>query len=160
MKYLLILFILFTTLIFSCKEKEAVTPIVIQGSLTAEIDSINRNYSINMVNTTIDTGISDGIKFIVIEGMDLGSNTLFFYIPSRDTGTYKLAQGIESTIRYISKQGVMYRGKSGTVRITKVDFINKKLSGTFNAKLLQTGSTDTIYLTNGVFTDLPLPKKQ
>lgn len=146
----------------SCKkdDEKVNTNNTITGSLTAEIDSINRNYNINLERTTIDTGISDGIKFIVIQGMDLGSNTLMLYIPSRDTGTFKLAQGIASTIRYTTKQGVMYRGKSGSVHVTKVDVINKKLSGTFDAKLLQTGSTDTIYLGNGIFTDLPLPKKQ
>ena len=82
------------------------------------------------------------------------------YIPSRDTGLYSLATGIESTIRYNSKQGIMYRGKAGKIHVTKADFINKKLSGTFDAKLLQTGSSDTIYVTDGLFVDLPLPKKQ
>ena len=43
---------------------------------------------------------------------------------------------------------------------SKADFINKKLSGTFTAKLLQTGSLDTIYINKGIFTDLSLPLKR
>jgi len=152
--------ILISISFFSCKDDKSiqVEPEVL-GILNAKIDSLN-NFKINLDLSTIDTSTYNTTKIINIEAVDNGSNTLILYLPARDTGSYMLAQGVESTIRYISKQGVMYRGKSGNVHITKVDFINKKLSGTFTAKLLQTGSTDTIYLTEGVFVDLPLPKKQ
>ena len=152
--------ILISISFYSCKEDNGiqVEPEVL-GILNAKIDSLN-NFKINLDLSTIDTSTYNTTKIINIEAVDNGSNTLILYLPARDTGSYMLAQGVESTIRYISKQGVMYRGKSGNVHITKVDFINKKLSGTFTAKLLQTGSTDTIYLTEGVFVDLPLPKKQ
>lgn len=155
--YIIIIFGVFIT---SCEEEEEKTLIVDQvGTLTAKIDSLN-SFVINLSKSTIDTSDYDGTKIINIEAMDNGSNTLLIYIPSRDTGMFKLAQGVESTIRYITKQGIMYRGKSGNIHITKSDIINKKLSGTFDAKLLQTGSNDTIYVTDGVFVDLPLPKKQ
>jgi hypothetical protein len=161
MKNKLVTTIIVIILFVSCKkEDDKIIPITNYGSLTAEIDSINRNFTINMEKTTVDTGINSGIKFIVIEGMDLGSNTLKISIPSRDTGTFNIAYSIASSCRYTSKQGVVYYGKAGVAKLTKVDFINKKLSGTFTLKLLKLNSQDTIYLTNGVFTDLQLPKKQ
>jgi len=156
-KYFTIIFLSIS--FFACKDDKSiqVEPEVL-GTLNAKIDSLN-NFKINLDLSTIDTSIYNTTKIINIEAVDNGSNTLMLYLPTRDTGSYKLAQGVESTIRYISKQGVMYRGKSGNVHITKVDFINKKLSGTFDAKLLQTGSTDTIYVTDGKFDNLPLPLK-
>lgn len=158
-KYYLYLFFLFV--VISCKkDTDKVEPTPSLGSLTAEIDSINKKFTINMERTTIDTGISNGSKFILIEGMDLGSNTLKIQIPSRVIGEFKIATGLGSSCRYTTKQGVVYYGKAGVAKLTKVDFINKKLSGTFTLKLLKLNSQDTIYLTNGVFTDLLLPKKK
>lgn len=156
-----LVYILFISVLVNSSCEEAEEPIIVDqtGTLTAKIDSLN-SFVINLSKSTIDTSDYDGTKIINIEAMDNGSNTLLIYIPSRDTGMFKLAQGVESTIRYITKQGIMYRGKSGNIHITKSDIINKKLSGTFDAKLLQTGSNDTIYVTDGVFVDLPLPKKQ
>lgn len=149
------------TVLISCKkEKEVIIPLESVGSLTAEIDSINKNFVINITKTTIDTGISNGKKFILIEGMDLGSNTLRLQIPSRDTGYVVIATGLGASSRYTTKQGIVYYGRAGDARLTKVDFINKKLSGTFTLKLLKLNSQDTIYLRNGVFTDLQLPKKK
>lgn len=154
-------YLLLSIILFSCKkDKTTPQPTINIGSLTAEIDTINKNFVININKTTIDTGINNGVKFILIEGMDLGSNTLRVSIPSRDTGTYKIAYSIASSCRYTTKQGVIYYGKSGVAKLSKVDFKNKKLSGSFTLKLLKINSQDTIYLKNGVFQELPLPKKQ
>lgn len=161
MKNKLLTTIIVIILFVSCKkDDDNIIPIINYGSLTAEIDTINKNFIINMDKTTIDTGLTNGIKYILIEGMDLGSNTLRLQIPARDTGSVNIANGFGSSCRYTTKQGVVYYGKAGVAKLTKADFINKKLSGTFSLKLLKLNSQDTIYLTNGVFNDLLLPKKK
>jgi hypothetical protein len=162
MKNLLIISLIFTSIFVSCEEDEPedVVPNIYYGSLTCNIDSLNENYILDIKNTRIDTGINSGTKFITIEGMDLGSNTLRIGIPGREIGVYNVGTTIASICRYTTKQGIVYIGKTGVVQVTKADYINKKLSGTFTLKLLRTGYQDTIYVRNGVFEDLPLPKKQ
>ena len=156
-----IIAIIFFSTFLACEEDEPViTPNNLYGALTCNIDSLNENFVIDINNTTIDTGINSGTKFITIQGMDLGSNTIRVGIPGREIGTYDVGNTIASICRYTTKQGIVYIGKSGVVNITKADYINKKLSGTFTLSLLRTGYQDTIYVRNGVFVDLPLPKKQ
>lgn len=156
-----VLGILFFSIFLACEDdKPVIEPTNLAGTLTCKIDSLNENFKIDLNNTTIDTGINSGTKFITIQGMDLGSNTLRIGIPGREIGTYNVATTIASICRYTTKQGVVYVGRSGVVNITKADYINKKLSGTFILSLLRSGYQDTIYVRNGIFEDLPLPKKQ
>lgn len=160
-RYYTIIVLIFAFFI-SCEDEEYIEPIDnnIYGSLICNIDSLKENFILDLNNTRIDTGINSGTKFITIEGMDLGSNTIRIGIPGRSIGTYIVGTTIASMCRYTTKQGVVYIGKTGVVNITKADYPNKKLSGTFTLKLLRTGYTDTIYVRNGLFVDLPLPKKK
>lgn len=154
--------ILIFSAFLACEEED---PVIVNtgnsnGTLTCNIDSLKENFILDLNNTRIDTGINNGTRFITIEGMDLGSNTLRIGIPGRSIGTYNVGTTIASMCRYTTKQGVVYIGKTGIVNITKADYPNKKLSGNFTLKLLRTGYTDTIYVRNGVFEDLLLPKKK
>lgn len=162
MRNLFIISLIFTSAFVSCEddEPEEVIPNIYYGSLTCSIDSLKESYILDVKNTRIDTGINSGIKFITIEGMDLGSNTLRLQIPGRELGNYKINYAMASLCKYTTKQGIVYLARDGEVSLSKVDFVNKKLSGTFTLKLLRTGYQDTIYVRNGVFEDLPLPKKQ
>lgn len=160
MNFFLLILLSISTVFIACEDEPEVIYSNNSGTLTCKIDSLNENYKIDLNNTTIDTGINSGTKFITIEGMDLGSNTLRIGIPGRSIGSYKVGTTIASICFYTTKQGVNYIGKTGIVNITKADYVNKKLSGNFTLKLLRTGYQDTIYVRNGVLEDLPLPKKQ
>lgn len=160
-RYYIILLLIFAFFI-SCDDEEYIEPIDNNnyGSLICKIDSLKENFILDLNNTRIDTGINNGTRFITIEGMDLGSNTLRIGIPGRSIGTYNVGMTIASICIYTTKQGVDYNCVSGIVNITKADYVNKMLSGTFTLKLLRSGYQDTINVRNGVFEDLPLPKKQ
>lgn len=161
MKRILIIASLFASILVSCEEDEpeVVIPDKYYGSLSCNIDSLKANFELDVKNTRIDTGITNGVRFITIEGMDLGSNTLRIQIPGRIVGNYKITYSMESFSKYTTKQGVVYFVRDGEVNLTKVDFANKKLSGNFYLKLLRTGYQDTINVRNGKFEDLPLPLK-
>lgn len=160
-RYYTIIVLIFAFFI-SCEDEEYIEPIDnnIYGSLICNIDSLKENFILDLNNTRIDTGISDGVRFITIEGMDLGSNTLRLQIPGRIVGNFKITYSMGSLSKYTTKQGVVYFVRDGEVNLTKVDFANKKLSGNFYLKLLRTGYQDTINVRNGLFVDLPLPKKK
>lgn len=161
MKNIYIILILILSAFLACEEED---PVIVNtgnsnGTLICNIDSLKENFILDLNNTRIDTGISDGVRFITIEGMDLGSNTLRLQIPGRIIGNFKITYSMGSLSKYTTKQGIVYFVRDGEVNLTKVDFANKKLSGSFYLKLLRTGYTDTINVRNGVFEDLPLPKK-
>jgi hypothetical protein len=70
--------------------------------------------------------------------------------------TYTLEKGAISDAAFsYSEQGANnYTGAYGTVRITKSDAANKKITGTFSCTLYKTAG-DTLRVTNGIITDLP-----
>jgi hypothetical protein len=131
-------------------------------SLVCKVD--NTAWTSGFRETTFGaTDLGDGFLIVATTGTSVESGAyLTILVRGADVKTYDLAVALEGTKMQCSAvyfpngiSGAKYIGKSGTVTITDVNTLNKKVSGTFNFTLSNSlsGAND-IVITDGVFENL------
>lgn len=149
-KLFIYLIVTLTVIAGSCKKDSDNGTPAATTKMSCKIDgttwsSITR-YTQFYDNKFIITGTSSDGKVIII--------TIF----GSTQGTYNLQIGeLESGATYSPSvlSSVIYASVSGSVVLTKVDTVNKKISGTFQFTATKTNElTSQISITNGEFTDL------
>jgi hypothetical protein len=169
------LLIAFTLLIAACKKKEdepepepaaALAPAPqMNGSMTAMLNGASWTSIKNSASLVVDNdqdlsalainGETSGDMFVM--GIDFPtSNTTFA------TGNYDFGgANDQALLLYATKTSggttTQHFPKSGNINITSVDHTNKKISGTFDFILAKSGAktkADSIFITNGVFTNI------
>jgi hypothetical protein len=150
MKTFLIIIILATITLFSCK-KEVVT----NASMTATIDGTAWTTVTRVSNHFI------GTKMFTITGTSLSGEVLVLTVRAEEEGTYTSSTSIDSLSAQVgavfqpnasSPSENNFFSNSGTVTISEIDTENMLISGTFSFQLTKLDVTKSI--TSGKFTDL------
>lgn len=151
---LLVVLVLSSSLFLGCKKLP---------TMTASVDGTSKNF---VFRSTSKVGISDGLDGMVIIGTtgadQKDGEYLTLLIRGADIGTYDLAVQLSSSAKFQCEaiyrpngdgDSTIYKGKSGTITITKMD--SKYISGTFSFEMVNKAlDTDTKSVTNGKFEDL------
>jgi len=159
-----ILLVLFIAVIFSfnsCEKDEDGN--IIFPSMTATVDGTAKNF---IFRSTSKVGITDGLDGIVIiattgaEQKD--GEYLTMLIRGAKLGEYNLDIALSSSAKFqceaIYRPGgdgdsTIYKGKTGTITITKMD--EKYISGTFDFSMVNSVlDTETKTVSNGKFENL------
>lgn len=141
-------FLTFLIIFSSCNKDD-----VFEASMSATIDGASWSAVTRVTKKTngkfIITGTSTDQKVIVLTvyGVTEGTYELSAAMDSVDfqfAAVYQPEASSPAENNYLSK--------AGTIKITKVDAENQRISGTFNFSA--TKLSETINISNGVFTDL------
>ncbi len=133
-------------------------PGAVTGNFRAKIDGnqwvANSAASANRMNGFISIlGRSTDRKYLQITLTDSGVHNYTLDDMSMNAASY-IDSSLPSPINLTSNQGVNPGDAGGTVRITSIDTVNKKISGTFSFKVFR--QTDGLQrtMTEGSFTNL------
>ena len=134
---------------------------IVTGSFTAKIDGTpwvaNRFAQGARISNTLNiSGLGLDKKFITISVKDSGVHqyTLAWDNTSGGAGGF-MDSTLADVTAFTSNAGLTPAEGGGTLNITSIDEVNKKMSGTFSFKAKR--STDDTYrdITEGVFTNIP-----
>ncbi len=103
--------------------------------------------------------------FTSIMGSSNDGKDLIITLDTKSTGTYQLDQNSNhaaayvdnneaAPVSYTTNQGMNAGDAGGTVTITSIDEVSKKISGTFNFKMTRDIDGKSIMVTEGSFTNL------
>ncbi len=155
MKKFIFLAVLASTVLFGCKKVP---------TMTATVDGTAKNF---IFRSTSKVGITDGLDGMVIiatTGADQKDGEyLTMLIRGADLGEYSLDATLSTSAKFqceaIYRPGgdgdsTIYKGKTGTITITKMD--GKYISGTFNFSMWNSVlyDNDVKTVTNGKFENL------
>lgn len=161
-KLLFSLIILSGIVFFQSCQQEIVDPNAstsgVNGNFRAKIDGVqwvaNAATGANRLNGLISiTGRSNDRKYITITLTDSGVHNY-----TLDDMSFNAAAYIDSTlanpISFTTNQGLNPGDAGGTVRITTIDTVNKRISGTFSFKVFRQQDGLQRTMTEGSFTNL------
>lgn len=147
-KLTIILFLTFLTVITGCNKDdvfEASMKATVEGASWSSITRVTKKTS----GKFIITGTSTDQKVIILTVYGVAEGT-YELSAAMDSVDFQFAAVYQPEASSPAENN--YLSKSGTVKLTKVDAENQRISGTFN--FTATKLTETIAITSGVFTDL------
>ena len=140
---------------FSCDKDDAeeVSTYVSSASMTATINDTAWSAFTRVTKHYHSTNL------FVIVGTDTDGKILSITIKGNQVGTYNSSTSIDSLSAQVGAiwkpNSNEYISNKGTVEITEIDTIGKKISGTFNFDVVNTSDfNDGFTITSGKFTNL------
>ena len=132
-------------------------------TMTASIDGASKNF---IFRSSSKVGVMEGLDGMIIIGTTGADREngeyLTLLIRGAELGTYNLNVTLSTSAKFqceaIYRPGggndtTVYKAKSGTITITKID--KKRVSGTYSFELINNVlDTDVLNVTNGKFEDL------
>ena len=153
-KQLILLFLISSTLIISCKKDKdddspSPNPVDTSTYFFCKIDGVEwvddaffADYNPNGNTTRVIIQNPDDLIRI-----DVGSQT---------TGSYTFTSSGPNSCEYINGNGELFLSSSGNVTVTEYDKTRGFISGTFSGSLTNATTNETIQITEGKFNRIPL----
>jgi len=157
-KIIIILIIVVTAFMNSCKKEDVINEIIPNAEMTAKVNGVSWKAVARV------TRISGGNIFITGTGTTSGEKVINITVLSANVGTYKLdlnplSLKNEFTASYNPNISTLsdssYVANSGTIVISKIDTSAKKISGTFSFSSKRISNpSPTLEITEGSFSNL------
>ena len=140
--------------LFSCTKESTTTlpETVIEESLQAKVDGVSFNINASYFYISFDSSYNIAANYLDGNTSISTSFSLTFY--GNKTGTFPISAESNAKAKATLMQGVFpnildYTAQSGTLVITKLDTVAKKISGTFNFVAKENNSTAVKTITEG-----------
>lgn len=150
---LLLLLLISSTMLFSCKKEHDETPIpnIVDTNtyFFCKIDSVewvDDTYFADYGSVRISTRIIVQNPNEIIR-IDVGSQT---------TGSFEFSTSGPHSCEFVNTDGELFLSNSGNVTVTEYDKTLGFISGTFSGLLTNATTKDTIHITEGKFNRIPL----